>query len=190
MGFLSLKKEYNIEHIVAVYDKEVYGEKVICIGSAYIHDIIVIDMRGTILKRYESRNNDDLCRYQKEFDEDPERFIATVTKEDDFSDYQTNVYIYDNGRIRKELCEEIGWLHTTTSGELMYNNNSFDTYKKAFDYACSSAKISRWDRINYRRRILGIFNDLKISVKYQWILRLDWLYVNTILRVKSWFVKD
>ena len=103
MGFLSLKKEYNIEHIVAVYDEKKYGGKVICIGSPYIHDIIVIDMQGKILRRDDGRSNEELRRYMQEFDADPDKLRGIVTKADDFSNYITTVYIYDNGRIRKEL---------------------------------------------------------------------------------------
>ena len=190
MGFLSLKKEYNIEHIVAVYDEKKYGGKVICIGSPYIHDIIVIDMQGKILRRDDGRSNEELRRYMQEFDADPDKLRGIVTKADDFSNYITTVYIYDNGRIRKELCEEIGWPNVTTTGEMMYENTSFDTYKKAFRYACESVGYDKYLRMSYREKLKDDFKRIFRRIKYRWEDRFDWLYVNTILRVKSWFVKD
>lgn len=59
MGFLTLEKEYGIKHIVAVYDEKKYGGKVICIGSPYTHDIIVISMNGELIKRDDSRSNNE-----------------------------------------------------------------------------------------------------------------------------------
>lgn len=191
MGFLSLKKEYNIEHIVAVYDEKKYGGKVICVGSPYIHDIIVIDMHGNIIRRYDDgRSNEKLRRYMLEFDAEPDKLREIVTKADDFSDYQTTVYIYDDGRIRKELCKEIGWPNVTTTGEMMYKNTSFDTYKKAFRYACESVGYDKYLRMNYRENLKDDFKRIFRRIKYRWEDRFDWLYINTILRVKSWFIKD
>ena len=191
MGFLSLKKEYNIEHIVAVYDEKKYGGKVICIGSPYTHDIIVIDMQGKILKRYDDdRSNEKLRRYMQEFDAKPDKLREIVTTADDFCNYITTVYIYDKGRIRKELCEEIGWPNVTTTGEMMYENTSFDTYKKAFRYACKSVRYDKYSRMNYRENLKDDFKRIFRRIKYRWEGRFDWLYVNTILRAKLWFAKD
>lgn len=191
MGFLSLQKEYDIKHIVAVYDEKKYGGKVICIGSPYIHDIIVIDMYGKILRRYdEDRSNEKLRRYMQEFDAEPDKLREIVTKADDFSDYQTTVYIYDNGRIRKELCKEIGWPNVTTTGEMMYENTSFGTYKEAFRYACDNIGWTKYMRQDYRYYLLEDFKKIFKRIKRRWRARFKWLFVNTILRVKSWFVND
>lgn len=191
MGFLSLKKEYNIEHIIAVYDEKKYGGKVICIGSPYIHDIIVIDMQGKILRRYDDGGtNEKLRRYMQEFDADPDKLREIVTKADNFSNYITTVYIYDKGRIRKELCEEIGWPNVTTTGEMMYENTSFDTYKKAFRYACQSVSYDKYLRMNYRKNLKDDFKRIFSKIKYRLEDRFDWLYVNIILRIKAWFIKD
>jgi hypothetical protein len=148
-------------------------------------------MHGKILRRYDKdRSNEKLRRYMQEFDAEPDKLREIVTKADDFSDYITTVYIYDKGRIRKELCKEIGWPNVTTTGEMMYENTSFDTYKKAFHYACESVGYDKYMRRNYRYNLKDDFKRIFRRIKFRWEDRFDWLYVNTILRVKSWFVND
>jgi len=190
MGFLALQKEYKIEHIVAVYNEKKYGGKVICIGSPYIHDIIVIDMDGYLVRRDDGRSNDNIKRYMKEFDNDPEKLKRIVKQEDDFSEYTKPVYIYDDGKIREELCKEIGWPNTTTTGELMYENTSFGTYQEAFKYAVRSVRFDKWSRQCYREDLLDDIKRVLKRIKYRWKLRFNWLYVNSILRVKSFFLNN
>jgi hypothetical protein len=190
MGFLALQREYKIEHIVAVCNEKKYGGKVICIGSPYIHDIIVIGMDGAIIKRDDGRVNENLKRYMQEFDADPEKLKRIVTKDDDFSEFTIPVYIYDFGRIRKEFCKEIGWPNVTTKGELMYENTSFGTFKAAFKYAVSSVKLDKWSRKFYREDLLDDIKQVLKRIKFRWELRFNWLYVNTILRVKSFFLNN
>ena len=190
MGVLTLEKEYDIKHIVAVYDKKKYGGKVICIGSAYIHDIIVISMNGEVIKRDDGRSNDEIKRYMKEFDADPERLKKVVTEDDDLSDFKIPVYIYENARIRKELCKEIGWPNVTAQGELMYNNTSFSTFREAFHYACNDVKLDKYRRRYYREDLLDRIQNVCKCIKYRWKERFAWFYVNSILRIKSWFEQE
>ena len=65
MGWKRLKEHYRIEHMVQI------TEAGICIGSPYIHDIIVVGMDGKILKRHDG-NAGSLGRYQTEIDADPD----------------------------------------------------------------------------------------------------------------------
>ena len=118
MGYKLLRDTYKIEHIVQVCDEEKYGGRVICIGSPYVHDLIVINMEGEIVKRYDGRNNNDLRRYMQEFDEDPEKLKRIVQTPDAFdADKNKTVYIYDYYRIRTEVCQEYGYPNTTNMGE-------------------------------------------------------------------------
>ena len=186
MGFLTLEKEYDIKHIVAVYDEKKYGGKVICIGSPYIHDIIVISMTGKIIKRDDGRSNNEIKRYMQEFDADPEKLREIVTKEDDLSEFTTPVYICENARIRKELCKEIGWPNVTAQGKLMYENTSFKTFREAYHYACHAVRFDKYKRKYYREDLLDRMQNVCNCIKYRWRERFDWIYVNSILRIKSW----
>jgi len=187
MGFLTLEKEYDIKHIVAVYDEKKYGGKVICIGSPYIHDIIVISLKGELIRRDDGRNNDEIKRYMEEFDAEPERLKKIVTADDDLSEFTIPVYIYEDARIRKELCKEIGWPNVTAKGELMYNNTSFSTFREAFHYACHAVGFDKYRREYYREDLRDRIKNVCKCVRYRWRERFDWIYVNSILRVKSWF---
>lgn len=187
MGFLSLEKEYGIKHIVAVYDEKKYGGKVICIGSPYIHDIIVISMNGELIRRNDGKNNDKIKRYMQEFDAAPERLKKIVTADDDLSEFTTPVYIYEDARIRKELCKEIGWPNVTAEGEIMYNNTSFSTFQEAFYYACNDVRYDKYKRKYYRKDLRDRIQNVCKCVRYRWRERFDWIYVNSILRIKSWF---
>ena len=189
MGLLSLEKEYDIKHTVAVFDEKKYGGKVICIGSPYIHDIIVINMQGEIIKRDDCKSNDNLLRYIQEFDKDPDKLKRIVTQEDDFSDFTTPVYITNHHRIRKEFCKEFGWPNITSSGELMYNNTCFKTYKEAFENLCRNIKyyFDEFYRENYYYNLKNDIKRVFKCIKFRWKDRFDFVYVNTILRIKSWF---
>ncbi|MEQ9444720.1 MAG: hypothetical protein RJS98_04085 [Rhodospirillaceae bacterium] len=66
MGWKSFKEFYRIVHIVHI------TEEGLCIGSPHIHNIIVVAMDGTIIKRPTGSRNGDLARYQTEIDGDAE----------------------------------------------------------------------------------------------------------------------
>ena len=191
MGVLSLQKEYDIKHSVAKFNEKKYGGEVICIGSAYIHDIIVISMQGEIIKRYDNSSHGNLSRYMLEFESDPDKLKRIVTQEDDFSDFTTTVYITDHNRIRKEFCKEFGWPNITSSGELMYDNTCFRTYKEAFESLCKNIKypFNGFGRRNYYDNLKRHARDFFRYVKYRWKERLDFIYINIILRIKSWLTK-
>ena len=191
MGFKLLQRAYKIKHIVCVCNEKRYGGEVICIGSPYIHDIIVIDMQGEVIKRYKGDgHNEELTRYQSEFDADAEKLKRIVTTPDAFDAFETHtVYICEDGHIREELCEEYGWPNTTTKGELMYENTSFKTYKDAYQYALDSTAYDRYRRLDERERIAEAAERFFKAVR--WIIerRTTWLYVRTILWIKK-FYKD
>lgn len=115
MGWKNVKEHYRIEHIVQVTDQG------ICIGSGYIHDIIVIGLDGALRKRYDERSNDDLRRYQQEIDADPTTLRRLIEAPDTFSS-AVLVYNYDGGDILERRCEALGWPNVTHDGELMFDN--------------------------------------------------------------------
>lgn len=117
MGWKNIKEHYRIGHTVCVTDKG------ICIGSPYIHDLIVISLDGMIVKPMEdyTTSNEDLARYMAEMKADPEKLRQLAQSPDKFSKSIT-VYTYDGGNIVEKRCEETGWPNVTHDGELMYEN--------------------------------------------------------------------
>lgn len=141
MGWKNVKEAYEIGHLVCVTDKG------ISIGSAYVHDIIVIGMDGEIKKRYSKdgwSSNKDLIRYMAEFEDDPERLKRLIQTPDSFGS-SVAVYTYQEGEVLEKVCETTGWPNVTHDGQLMYDN-TFSTDKreiieKAKSDACSGIEL-------------------------------------------------
>lgn len=129
MGWKNVKLAYRIEHLVCVRDKG------ICIGSPYIHDIIVIGMDGVLKKRY-GGNGENLAlrRYQREMDDDPEELKKFVLSPDEFHKSIT-VYTFDDGVLIEKLCEKIGWPNITHDGMMMYDDKFFTNKADAIEQA-------------------------------------------------------
>jgi hypothetical protein len=143
MGWKNVKEGYKIAHAVCV------TEEGICIGSAYIHDIIVIGQDGTLKKRYSDRSNEDLKRYQSEMDSDPVKLAKLVQSKDTFQN-DLVVYTYHGGDIIEKRCDALGWPNVTHDGDMMYDNT----------FSSDKAKVVKWAKENalagveiYERRI-------------------------------------
>lgn len=132
MGWKNVKEHYKIVHIVQVNDKG------ICIGSSYIHDLMVISPKGELLKR-PSRVNADLSRYETEMDADPEELAQLVVKPDVFEQFIT-VYTYDEGKIIAKQCEAPGWPHVTHDGSMMYDNTYSTDKMQVVEWAKQDAR--------------------------------------------------
>lgn len=152
MGWKNIKDHYRISHIVQI------TEKGICIGSGYIHDLIVIGLDGVIKKRYGDRlsSNADLARYQQEMNADPATLRTLVQSPDTFST-AIPVYTYDSGVILEKQCETPLYPNVTHDGCLMYEN-TFSTDK---------AEVIEWAKRNsdaairyVNERIQRLENDL------------------------------
>ena len=114
MGWKSVKEHYRIGHIVQVTDEG------ICIGSGYIHNLIVIGMDGRI-KKADVNANADLQRYHAEMQADPATLRALVQAPDTFAE-STPVFTYADGAVLEKTCECLGWPNVTHDGALMYEN--------------------------------------------------------------------
>lgn len=135
MGFQAVRKYYDIKHIVAVYDKRDFGGPCICIGSPYIHDIIVIRISDAkVVKGYE-RGNDDLGRYYAAIKEDEKNGIlrGLIDTPDVFTQ-NLPVFTIKDWAVVADYCEEYGWPNTTNSGYIMYENTYFKTREEAYAY--------------------------------------------------------
>lgn len=136
MGWKNITEGFQIEHFVRVTSEG------ICIGSQYIHNIIVIGLDGVVKKRYEGSSNDDLARYQAEMDADPQKLHRLLWLPDTFTE-SIPVYTYEGGKIIEKFCEELGWPNVTHDGDMMYKN-AFSTDK---------AKVVEWAKQNAKREI-------------------------------------
>lgn len=131
MGWKTLKEHYRIEHIVCV------TKKGICIGSPYVHNLIVVSLEGLIINPNDGRSNADLLRYMSEMMADMDKLREVVQSVDTFS-AAIPVYTYDGGNIIEEKCESLGWPNVTHNGNIMYNN----TYSK------DKSQVVKWAKRN------------------------------------------
>ena len=142
MGIKKLKEKYKIEHTICI------TEKGICIGSPYIHDIIVISNEGKFLKKYKEGKYDDgwstnekLKRYQEEMLADESTgYLKKVIDEPDNYGELFPVFTIHDGKLVETFCEEYGWPNVTVEGELMYENTFFKTKEEAVQYGISECK--------------------------------------------------
>ncbi len=116
MSWKNVKEHYRIKHQVHVTNEG------ICIGSPYVHNLIVIGLDGVLKKRREGSGNADLTRYQAEMDADPAMLKQLVMAEDSFDGPGLPVFTYDGGRILEKRCDAYGWPNVTRDGCLMYEN--------------------------------------------------------------------
>lgn len=187
MGYKLLRDTYKIEHIVQVLDKKEYGGRVICIGSPYVHDLIVINMEGVVVVRSAVRDEVEFQRYIQEFNADPEKLKRIIQTPDAFdADKNKTVYIFDprTCKIRTEVCQEYGFPNTTNMGELMYDNTSFRTYKDALNFALWFTKFDKHDHKNIRIILHDAFSPIRRYIRLILQHYVDCVYVRTVLRFR------
>lgn len=134
MGWKTLKQHYRIGHAV-----QVVPDKGICIGSPYIHDLIVIGVDGQIIKADYGRVNEDLRRYMAEFKSDPDRLREVIQATDTFEKAIT-VYTWDGANILEKKCEKLGWPNVTHDGAMMYANTFSDDKNTVVKWAKENAR--------------------------------------------------
>lgn len=136
MGWKNVKEHYGIKHYVQV------AEKGICIGSGYVHDLIVIadadkprDWHDTI-DRHCTKIGCNLAIWRstyvgrgepfdgivKAMADNPIKLRELIDAPDTFA-MSIAVYTYDrSGNIIEKRCEEVGWPNVTHDGDMMYEN--------------------------------------------------------------------
>lgn len=135
MGWKNVRDHYQVQHIVQVTGSG------ICIGSPYIHNIIIIDLDGFVKKPYQSGGaNEDLRRIQEAFDSDPKKLKNLVLTPDIF-DTAITIYTYDGGDILEKKCEELGWPNVTHDGLMMYENTFSEDKAKVIEWAKHNADL-------------------------------------------------
>ena len=156
VGLKRLKKEFNIGHTVLRDGGE------ICIGSAYVHNLITIT--GKHIKSSSIVNaNSELGVLKHQLSE-----AALTGKLQEIIDCQDEytaslpVYSLDRGRVVRQYCEEYGWPNVTHGGELMYDNTCFKTRKEALKFARKEVHACVWNRAgNLKENLKSIFKKIK-----------------------------
>lgn len=119
MGWKAIRDHYRVEHLVQVTSDG------ICIGSPYVHDIIVVKdgERDRLKDGYGVRRNlsGDLGRIVAEMDADPFKLAELALCQDVF-EQSILVYTWEGGGVIEKRCEELGWPNVTHDGLLMYEN--------------------------------------------------------------------
>lgn len=134
MGWKAIRDHYRIEHIVQVTSAG------ICIGSPYIHDIIVISIdRGEIIRRWGTPHRGSLGRYLEEMDADPGKLAELAAVEDHF-ERSITVYTYEGASILEKQCEELGWPNVTHDGLIQFENTFSADRAEVVEWAISNAK--------------------------------------------------
>lgn len=182
MGIKAIRKKYKIEHIVQNIDNA------ICIGSGYVHDIIVISYDGKIIKKYKNgvyndgwSTNENLKRYQEEMiiDEENGELKKLIDLKDDF-DVLLPIFTVEDGVLIETFCEKYDYPNTTIEGYLIYENTFFKTREEAIDYGirdCKSfikmlegRKKELEEEISKKDEIINVFqkrlDDLKTLSKH------------------------
>lgn len=134
MGIKNIKLHYGINHNIEINDKG------ICIGSAFIHDIIVVKPNGVCVQRYDNSGNKDLSRYQAEIDANPSLFKELFERPDEFTN-SIPVYTYSGSTIIEKFCEKVGWPNTTHDGLMMYENMYSTDKNTVVAWAKNSANL-------------------------------------------------
>lgn len=166
MGWKAVRDHYRIEHIV-----QVVPEKGICIGSGYIHDIIVISLdRGEITRVWSDLGRGELGRYVKEMRADPFKLAELVAAEDVF-ERSIPVFTYQGGEIIEKLCEDVGWPNPTHDGQMQFENTfstdsglvrtwAIDSAKSRIEFLRQSVKDAEADLADRRNRLAECERDL------------------------------
>lgn len=146
MGWKLLKEHFRIGHNVQVTDKGV------CIGSPYIPNIIVIAADGKCVKRYDmsrrSFTNENLCRYQRELDWDPE-LVRRILETPDTFERSLTVWTYDDGEVIEKHCEEYGYPNPCHDGTMQYDNTHSPDKEKVVAWAKRDLQIGlKWNAEN------------------------------------------
>lgn len=115
MGWKAVRDHYRIKHDVQVTSAG------ICIGTGYVHDIIVISLdRGEIVRRWGSGGG-EIGRYLDEMDADPFKLAELVQQPDTF-ERSIPVYTYEGGDVVEKQCEELGYPNVTHDGCMQFEN--------------------------------------------------------------------
>ena len=115
MGWKALKDAYGITHNVCVTSVG------ICIGSGYVHDLVVVDPVSGRVRENEAFGRILSQYYPALAEASPAEILGHLQAKDTF-EASIPVYTYEGANIIEKRCEALGWPNTTHDGQLMYEN--------------------------------------------------------------------
>ena len=174
MGHKAIKQHYDTKYIVAIYDTKDLGPCV-CIGSAYVHDLIAISIKdckvkfSSILRKGEESA---IGKLAERVEEDAKNGVlrALIDEPDTFA-RNLPVFTIDRWAVKAELCEEYGWPNTTHNGAIMYENTYFHTRAEAYVYLLKKTKAGvRYCRFveNFKEGLRRINRAIRFSLRERW----------------------
>lgn len=127
MGWKNVKEHYGIKHFVHMRGED------LAIGSAYIPDALVISKEGAVVKQFGS-SVAEFDRYRDQIFADPAAFQRLMAEPDTFG-ASIPVYSFQDGKLVTQQCEKFGWPNNTHGGQLMYENQHFESVALAVERA-------------------------------------------------------
>lgn len=143
MGWKSLKEAFGIKHIVAV------NEKGVCIGSPYVHNLVVIDPETGEMRENPAFSNLVRETYPQLWKATPGEILRQLAKPDVFAS-SIPVYTYEDGVILEKMCEEPGWPNVTHDGCIMHENT----------YSTDKDKVVAWAKRDLAIKIESTQSDI------------------------------
>jgi len=151
MGWHTLKKHFNIGHIVQIRERD------LLIGSSYISALATINMDTGIIQKPEYCRGRFLHEYYPNILAATQDEIKALLDAEDTFTQSIPVYTYEGLKIFKKYCEEIGYPNVTHDGVLMYAN----TFSTNIDHVVAWAKRNRASRLEgLRDRITECSKEL------------------------------
>jgi hypothetical protein len=191
MGYKNVQEHYDIKHIVEVCNKSEFGGPCICIGSGYIHDIIVIRIKDAkVVKQYKNgkyndgwSTNEDLARYNEALKADEQNgVLAKLIETPDTFAENLPVFTIKKGFVIREVCEKYGWPNATHSGNKMYENTYFKTRKEAYAYLLKDTS-SGVRYCNFKSNVKEAFERIGRTSKYSFMQLFYWVKARTVGRL-------
>ncbi|WP_151765756.1 hypothetical protein [Acinetobacter colistiniresistens] len=115
MGWKTFKEHFGIEHTVQITDAG------LCIGSAYVHNIVTIDLKTGEIRQSNALSGFLNREYPQVLNSTAEERLQLINAKDHFEKSIT-IYTYQGGEIIEKLCEDPKWPHLTHDGRQIYEN--------------------------------------------------------------------
>ena len=128
----------------------------LAIGSAYVHDIITIDV-GTLDIKTPTiiGDKDTLGRIIADIKKLPLDVLRGIMgNDDDTASLTLPVYMWKNGKIEQTWTDDYEWPNTDHKGFILYTNATFKTEKECVEYARKDTAIFRDSLENWMMRYL------------------------------------
>ena len=128
MGWKTLKEAFQIGHILRV------EEKGICIGSGYVHDLVVVDPSTGKVRTSQTFPSFLDEHYPALKNASAEEVLALIQAPDVFED-SIRVYTFEDGEIIEAQCEKLDAPNLTHDGKFMYSNRYSTDLNQVVEWA-------------------------------------------------------